>query len=117
MIAAITSSVDKINVRLLKNTEEINAVIDYNTINEWDVYFETPGFYDLTIEALGIMKTFYNIEVTPYTGNIPSILTSGLTLNLSAINRNNNEINKDSWTYEDYYCDFNDFSWGAINGW
>jgi hypothetical protein len=71
MIAAITTSVDKINVRLLNGTDEIIAEVDYNTINQWNVYFETPGFYDLTIEALGIVKTFYNIEVTPYAGEIP----------------------------------------------
>ena len=117
MIAALTSSVDKINVRLLKNTEERNEAVDYNVINKWDVYFETPGIYDLTIEALGIEKTIFGIEVTPYSGKIPQIFNQGLTLNLSAVNRNNNEINKDSWTYNDYYCEFNNFSWGDVNGW
>jgi hypothetical protein len=38
-------------------------------------------------------------------------------LNLSATNRSNNEVNKDTWTSGDYYCDFDKFSWGDINGW
>ena len=117
MIAAVTTDVSKINVRLLKGSEEVQAIVDYNNINKWDVYFDTPGFYDLTIEALGLVKTFYNIEVTPYAGEIPSIFTPGLTLNLSAINRSNNEVNKDTWTSGEYYCEFNNFSWGDINGW
>jgi hypothetical protein len=117
MIAAVTTNVDKIHVRLLKGNDETEAEVDYNVTNKWDVYFETPGFYDLTIEALGMVRTFYGIEVVPYEGSMPQIFTTGLTLNLSAVNRSNNEVNKDTWTSGDAYCEFNNFSWGKINGW
>jgi hypothetical protein len=41
-----------------------------------------------------------------------------LALNLSAKNRSNLEVQKDSWVYDgENKCDFEKFSWGGINGW
>ena len=117
MVAAKTNSVDKLEVKLYKGNSESIQEIEYNTLNTWSIYFDTPGFYDLTIETIGITRTYPNIEVYSYAGKIPAINTSGLTLNLSAINRSNTELNKDSWTYGDYKCDFSKFAWGQVNGW
>jgi len=117
MIAAKTDSVDKLEVRLYKGNIESVQSVNYNVLNTWSIYFDTPGFYDLSIEAIGITKTYPNIEVYAYDGQIPAINTTGLTLNLSAVNRSNTELHKDTWTYGDYECSFNNFAWGNINGW
>jgi hypothetical protein len=38
-------------------------------------------------------------------------------LNLSAVNRSNTEVDKDTWVDGNYYCTFENFVWGNINGW
>ena len=122
MIAAKTSSVDQVEVKLRKGNNESTRLVDYNTLVTWSIYFDTPGMYDLAIEAIGITKQYPNIQVYAYQGSVPAINPNGLTLNLSAVNRSNTELNKDSWTFKDvkgniYTCAFSDFAWGAVNGW
>lgn len=117
MIAAKTNSVDKIEVKLYKGESESVQAVDYNVLNTWSIYFDTPGFYDLSVEAVGITKTYPNIEVYKYSGKVPAINTSGLTLNLSATNRSNTEVNKDTWVSGDAHCSFENFAWGSVNGW
>ena len=118
MVAADTASVDKVSVSLMKNSDGKTEAVDYNIANDWYIYFDTVGFYELRIEAqqFGIVRTF-DIEVTTYSGVIPTISTNGLTLNLSAVNRSNNEIDRNSWESGPYKCAFNNFSWGKVNGW
>ena len=117
MIAAKTNSVDKVEVRLYKGNSESVQEVDYNVLNTWSIYFDTPGFYDLSLEAIGVTKTYPNIEVYKYEGKVPAIHSTGLSLNLSAVNRSNTELNKDTWSYGDYKCNFNNFAWGNVNGW
>ena len=118
MVAAVTESVDDIEVKLIINGEQSIQKIKYNTPYIWSIEFETAGFYTLTIETINnLSKTFYNVEVYEYAGDIPTINQNGLDLNLTAINRSNTEVNKDTWTSGDYTCTFSNFAWGDINGW
>lgn len=123
MVAVATDSIAKVKVTLIKNKEEKIQEIDYNTLNEWSIYFDNIGTYDLSISALGVTEVLPTINVIPYSGNIPVINKTGLTLNYSAVNRSNTEINKDEWTYLnplnniEYGFKFENFAWGDINGW
>lgn len=44
-------------------------------------------------------------------------IENNLVLNLSASGRTNQDTNKDSWTYGDYYTVFNGFNWSSVSGW
>ena len=115
--AAVTDSAEKVQVTLRRGSNESIQQISYGEINTWSIYFDTPGFYNLEIELNPSTRWASEIEVYTYEGEIPAVTTKGLTLNLSAINRSNTEINKNSWVSGDYSCTFSDFSWGSINGW
>jgi hypothetical protein len=117
MVAAKTNSVDKVEVTLRKGSTTQSELVNYNVLNKWPIYFDTPGRYSIGLETLTISKTYDNIEVYRYEGDLPTISTNGLTLNLSAIGRSNNEVNRDKWISNGYTCSFDHFSWGEINGW
>lgn len=124
MIVAKNNSIEKILVKLIKNNIEQRHEISYNNLEKWSIYFEEEGQYDLTIEAINRTKNLPTIRVVPYSGDIPEIYPSGLTLNYSAINRSNSEANKDTWicsnpleSGREYGFNFENFAWGNINGW
>lgn len=121
MVAMVTESIEKVKVSLTNNGVTTIQEIDYNTLNKWSIYFDKTGTYDLSISALGVTEVLPTISVIPYTGKIPTIYTTGLTLNFSAVNRNNTEVDKDKWistgTNQDVGFQFKDFAWGNINGW
>ena len=121
MIAMVTESIEKVKVSLTKNGEVTIQEINYNELNKWSIYFDKTGTYDLSISALGVTEVLPTISVNPYTGKIPTVYTTGLTLNFSSVNRNNTEVNKDQWistgTNKDVGFKFTDFAWGSINGW
>ena len=123
MVAVLTDSIEKVKVSLTKNKDTTIQEIDYNVLNQWSIYFDSIGTYDLSISALGVTEVLPTITVIPYSGNIPVINKTGLTLNYSAVNRSNTEVDKDKWTYlnplnnTEYGFKFENFAWGDINGW
>jgi len=58
MIAADTTSVDLVDIQLLKNTESTLRQVEYNQPYTWSIYFNEVGFYDLSVVGLGITRTF-----------------------------------------------------------
>jgi hypothetical protein len=123
MVAVDTDSISKVTVTLIKNKEEKIQEIDYNILNDWSIYFDSVGTYDLSISALNVTEVLPTITVIPYSGKIPVVNKTGLTLNYSAVNRSNTEVNKDEWVSlnplnnTEYGFKFENFAWGNINGW
>lgn len=64
------------------------------------------GSYEKSIYA-DVANTVMDLQET----------TNNLVLNLSAVGRINNDSNRDSWTFGDYYTVFNGFNWSASSGW
>jgi hypothetical protein len=52
MIVAKTDSVETVEVKLYKGAKESIQAVNYNEVNNWSIYFDEIGFYDLRIEAL-----------------------------------------------------------------
>lgn len=118
LLASTIDTTDSLEITLTKNTEEVKQITKYNELKKWSIYFDASGIYNLSIkDTFNNIIEFNNIVVNEYTGDMPVIDPTQTDLNLSAVNRSNNELNKNSWTYKDAYCTFENFIWGDINGW
>ena len=118
ILVSTTDSNDNFNITLTKNTEEVVQTTRYNQMQKWSIYFDAAGAYDLSLkDTFNNLIEFNNIIVNEYTGEMPVIDPTQTDLYLSAVNRSNTELYKDSWTYKDYTCSFENFIWGNINGW
>ena len=121
MIAMVTDDIEKVKVSLTVNGKATIKEVNYNELNDWSIYFDKIGTYDLSISALGVTEILPTISVQEYTGKIPVIYNTGLTLNFSAVNRSNTEVDKDKWistgSNQNVGFKFDNFAWGNINGW
>ena len=121
MIAANTTEVQDAQVLLIRNDgkQEIEtpATVPYNTMQSWPLYFDTVGNYTITIDAGEYGYRSFGISVYAYEGSLPTIYQPGLTLNYSATNRNNAEVNRASWESNGYGFEFDNFAWGDTDGW
>jgi hypothetical protein len=127
--AATTSSVNLIieidrgaGRELLRST---NNTIPNGEYKYWDVSFDEPGIYYLTIELAGseYSKSLQPVSVVEYKkGDVPAIETgdASLRLLLSSKNRSNTETNKDVWESKFgsnvVSAQFSGFNWNT-NGW
>ena len=115
---ATYSPTNKLNtpVTVTMSGEALGVVSSNNGIvNEFSIVAKTSG--NKTI-ALTAEDASYEIpaQVAPTSMDIDEI-TSGLTLDFSAIGKNNNAEDKDSWAFGDYTGTFAGFSWNAGSGW
>ena len=83
--------------------------------NAFSVVAKTAGnkMISLTSESVAYQLP---VIVAPTTMDIEEI-TSGLKLDFSAIGKNNNSSDKDSWAFGDYTGTFTGFNWNAGSGW
>ena len=118
ILASTQDILDYHKITLKRNNTSTVQTVQFNTVQTWSIYFDQAGIYSLTIEdSYGNKKSFNNVIVAEYEGDMPVIDPSETKLYLSANNRSNNELNKDTWTYDSYTCSFDDFIWGTVNGW
>lgn len=103
-------------VTVTMSGEALGVVSSNNGIvNELSIVAKTSGNKTITLTA---EDASYEIpaQVAPTSMDIDEI-TSGLTLDFSAIGKNNNAEDKDSWAFGDYTGTFAGFSWNAGSGW
>ena len=124
MVATSRQTDDLVEVTLEKNgdSEEDNDIrkteIPFNTLSTWSIYFDKAGWYNLSLtDEYNNIIEYEGIEVYAYEGKIPVIDPEDTDLYLSAINRSNDEKDKDSWTFKETTTTFNNFIWGNTNGW
>ena len=115
---ATYSPTNKLNtpVTVTMSGEALGVVSSNNGIvNEFSIVAKTSGNKTITLTA---EDASYEIptQVAP-TGMDIDEITSGLTLDFSAIGKNNNAEDKDSWAFGDYTGTFAGFSWNAGSGW
>ena len=118
ILASTQDSTQFFKVTLTKNGDKVDQAVKLNQAQVWSIYFDKAGIYSLMLEdTFGNRQEFNNIIVDEYEGEMPVIDPSETELYLSALNRSNNEINKDTWSYNQYNCKFENFIWGTVNGW
>ena len=100
---------------LLGSTELAVLSASNGTVNTVGLRAPSYGSQDLTIIA---GETVYNLiaEIAQSSISIEEI-TAGLELDLQAIGRTNNDVNKDDWSYSSYNSSFHGFEWNNQSGW
>ena len=131
MVAANIQTDEEIKINLIisgsgMEDKVIQRKVTYNSLKVWNIYFDVIGTYNLTIEIDGTSESirYEGIQVIPYENSeIPIINPSRCDLYLSAINRSNDEVDKEKWEFQKTSAsdlittDFENFAWGDINGW
>jgi hypothetical protein len=96
--------------------EALGSVASKNgAVNEFAIIAKTAGSKSV---SLTMGEQIYTIAavVAATTMKIEEI-TSGLTLDFSAIGKSNNSSDKDSWSFGNYKGTFSGFEWNAGSGW
>jgi len=63
MIAMVTDDIEKVKVSLTVNGKATIKEVNYNELNDWSIYFDKVGTYDLSISALGVTEILPTISV------------------------------------------------------
>ena len=104
-------------VLLYTDNDFSTEIAKFGVENEWNKTFNKAGFYEMYIEYNKQKEKVLKIEVVSYAGELPTIDETKLELYLTAQGRSNTESKKDSWTYKNIEGKFENFLWGAANGW
>lgn len=104
-----TTSVD-----LKINGETVQTLSVGRTRQFWNLRTLAVGENTIAI-ACGEVSKEFDITIEQADINVTAV-TENLELFLDAYGRNNNEINKDSWTYGDISAVFENLNW-STNGW
>lgn len=115
---ATYSPTNKLNIPVTVTVSgELLGTVSSNNgiVNEFGIVAKTAGNKNLSLAA---DEVTYDIPmlVEATTMNLEEI-TSELKLNFSAIGKNNNSADKDSWSYGSYTGTFVGFNWNAGSGW
>lgn len=86
------------NIVVLKlNGKETQQVIKNNVVQNWRLFFDTVGNYELSISVGSTEVVLDTITVVKYQGDMPTIdeEDENLMLLLKTTNRSNNDVNRD----------------------
>lgn len=104
------------NVEIYVNDDKQGEVtVSNRTVESYSLVIKDYGSKTLKLKA-GTTEYDIPIDVEQSDTDLTEI-TSGLFLDLQAVGKNNNSVNKDSWTYGDYKTTFNNFKWNENSGW
>ena len=97
--------------------EELGSVSSNNgIINEYSIAAKKAGSTTITLTTDDAKIYELPTVVSPTSMKIEEI-TAGLIFDFTAVGRNNNSADKDSWAYGDYRGTFAGFNWNASSGW
>ena len=104
------------NVEIYVNDDKQGEVtVSNRTVESYSLVIKDYGSKTLKLKA-GTTEYDIPIDVEQSDTDLTEI-TSGLFLDLQAVGKNNNSVNKDSWTYGDYKTTFSNFKWNENSGW
>lgn len=102
------------DVEVHMNGELVSTMNVGRTKFTWSRVANITGDLVITFKAGGAERTF-NLFVKEANIHV-DVVTENLQLGLSAMGRNNNDLDKTSWVYNDISCDLKGFNW-ITNGW
>lgn len=104
------------NVEIYVNDDKQGEVtVSNRTVESYSLVIKDYGSKTLKLKA-GTTEYDIHIDVEQSDTDLTEI-TSGLFLDLQAVGKNNNSVNKDFWAYGDYKTTFNNFKWNENSGW
>ena len=102
---------------------KIKLAIKSNAAGSYPLYFEEKGIYSLSCNIIELAGTSYaqDLNIVPYTGNLPVIdpARDDLMLYLSPKGKSNDAIDRNEWKdYKGTYtANLNGLHYGKANGW
>lgn len=121
----VVASGSKSNVHLKAVCDGVDVVNTYSNVNNninltWTIPLDLAGTYTFSIglDDFNYENSITNIEVAAPDVSVPVIdpTDPALQLYLSAKGKSNDNMNKNSWTWNNITSDFSNFNWNT-NGW